>query len=78
MSRSRVVLIVFSVTIFLIFTILLRTSASRMFNQYQQALVVQKDLRQKLWHKQLQFECLVNPAGLPQTRLSGADETEVQ
>ena len=71
MSRLRVILVVFSVTAFLIFTILLRTSASRMFFQYQQASFRQKDLLQQLWQKQLQFECLVNPAGLPQLQLPG-------
>ena len=69
MSRLRVILVVFSVTAFLIFTILLRTSASRMFFQYQQSSVQQKELLQQLWQKQLQFECLVNPAGLPQIQL---------
>ena len=69
MSRLRVILVVFSVTAFLIFTILLRTSASRMFFQYQQSSVKQKELLQKLWQKQLQFECLVNPAGLPQMQI---------
>ncbi|MDH4202204.1 MAG: hypothetical protein OEV87_04865 [Phycisphaerae bacterium] len=68
MSRMRVILIVFSITAFLIFTIILRTSASRMYNRYQKSLVEQKSLCQQLWEKQLQFECLVNPAGLPQTR----------
>jgi hypothetical protein len=66
MSRSRVILVVFSVTAFLIFTIFLRTFASRMFFQYQQFSVEQKELLQQLWQKQLQFECMVNPAGLPQ------------
>jgi hypothetical protein len=56
MSRLRVILVVFSVTAFLIFTILLRTSASRMFFQYQQSSVKQKELLQQLWQKQLQFE----------------------
>lgn len=70
MSRMRVILVVFSVTAFLIFTILLRTSSSRMFFQYQKAAVEQKQLRQQLWQKQLQYECLINPAGLPQTELT--------
>jgi len=69
MSRLRVILVVFSVTAFLIFTILLRTSASRMYFQYDEASLAQKELLQQLWQKQLQFECLVNPAGLPQTQL---------
>jgi len=68
MSRMRVILVVFSITAFLIFTIILRTSASRMYNRYQKSLVEQKSLCQQLWQKQLQFECLVNPAGLPQMK----------
>ena len=77
MTRLRVILVVFSVTAFLIFTILLRTSASRMFFQYQQSSVKQKELLQQLWQKQLQFECLVNPAGLPQIKppLQVSEET---
>lgn len=59
------IVVIFSVTAFLIFTILLRTSSSRLFNQYRQAVVEQKTLRQQLWQRQLRFECLVNPAGLP-------------
>lgn len=69
MSRLRVILVVFSVTSFLIFTVFLRTSASRMFYQYQSASSEQEQLRQQLWQKQLQFECLVNPAGLPELEL---------
>ena len=69
MSRLRVILVVFSATAFLIFTVFLRTSSSRMFYQYQRSLVEQKKLRQQLWQKQLRFECLVNPAGLPQLKL---------
>lgn len=65
MSRLRVIFVVFSVTACLVFTIFLRTSASRMFNQYRSAEVEQKNLRQQLWQKQLRFEYLVNPAGLP-------------
>ena len=70
MSRLRVILVVFSITACLIFTIILRTSASRMFNRYQKSSVEQKNLCQQLWQKQLQFECLVNPAGLPQMKPS--------
>jgi hypothetical protein len=70
MSRLRVILVVFSITACLIFTIILRTSASRMFNRYQKSSVEQKKLCQQLWQKQLQFECLVNPAGLPQVKPS--------
>ena len=76
MSRSRVLVVIFSVTAFMIFTIHLRTSSARMFNRYRSALVQQKDLKQQLWQKQLQFECYINPAGLPQSNQS--NETEVQ
>lgn len=65
MSRSSVILVVFTLTTFLIFTIFLRTSSSRMFNEYRALYVEQKKLSQQLWQKQLRFECLVNPAGLP-------------
>lgn len=67
MSRSRVLVVVFSITAFMIFTIHLRTSSARMFNRYRGAMVEQKELKQQLWQKQLRFECLVNPAGLPQS-----------
>jgi len=69
MSRLRVIFVIFSATAFLIFTVFLRTSASRMYYQYQGCLEQQNDLRQQLWQKQLRFECLVNPAGLPQLKL---------
>jgi hypothetical protein len=60
----------------MIFTIHLRTSSARMFNRYRSAMVEQKDLKQQLWQKQLQFECLINPAGLPPSNPS--NETEGQ
>ncbi len=72
MSRLRVILVVFSVTAFLIFTILLRTSASRMFFQYQQASVMQKELLQQLWQKQLELEQSINPSAI----LQGLESTE--
>ena len=78
MSRMRMVLVVFSITACLIFTIFLRTSSSRMFNRYRQASVEQKDLLQKLWQQQLQLECLVNPAGLPNLKVPADTEQEVQ
>ena len=67
MSRSRVLVVVFSITAFMIFTIHLRTSSARMYNRSRQVIVDQKELKQQLWQKQLRFECLVNPAGLPQS-----------
>lgn len=74
MSRSRVLVVIFSVTAFMIFTTHLRTSSARMFNRYRSAMVEQKDLKQQLWQKQLQFECLINPAGLPRTAPSVENE----
>lgn len=65
MSRSRVLVVIFTVTASMIFTIHLRTSSARMFNRYRSAMVEQKDLKQHLWQTQLHYECLVNPAGLP-------------
>ncbi|MHC4553631.1 MAG: hypothetical protein ACYSUT_12835 [Planctomycetota bacterium] len=65
MSRSRVIVVIFAVTACLIFTIHLRTSSSRVYNRYRSAVVEQKALKQQLWQKQLRFECLVNPAGIP-------------
>ncbi len=65
MSRSRTLVIIFSITAFMIFTIHLRTSSTRMFNRYRSAMVQQKELKQQLWQKQLRFECLINPAELP-------------
>ena len=74
MTQMRMVLVVFTFTACLIFTIFLRTSASRMFNQYRQASVGQKDLLEKLWQQQLRFECLVNPAGLPNLKITANAE----
>ena len=65
MSRSRVIVVVFTVTACLIFTIHLRISSSRVYNRYRSAIVEQKALKQQLWQKQLRFECLINPAGIP-------------
>lgn len=76
MSRSRVILVVFTVTAFLILTIYLRNSASRMHYQYYKSREHQKQLRQQLWQNQLRFESLVNPAGLPQPQASTETETQ--
>lgn len=67
MSRSRVLVIIFALTAFLIFTIHCRTSSAQMFHRYRTGLVEQKELKQQLWQQQLRFECLINPAGLPQS-----------
>lgn len=76
MSRSRVLVVTFTVTASMIFTIHLRTSSARMFNRYRSAMVEQKDLKQQLWQKQLQFESLINPAGLPPSGQPGQTEEQ--
>ena len=76
MSRSRVLVVVFTVTASMIFTIHLRTSSTRMFNRYRSAMVEQKDLKQQLWQKQLQFESLINPAGLPPSEPSEQEDEQ--
>lgn len=64
MSRARFVYIVFFMTGALVFTVHLRTSSVRLFNQYRSAMVEQKRITQQLWQQQLRFESLINPAGL--------------
>ena len=74
MSRSRLLVVLFSVTAAMIFTIHLRTASTRMFNRWRQGMVDQKDLKQRLWQQQLRYECLVNPAGLPTSSERGPAE----
>lgn len=64
MSQTRFVYLVFFITAAMIFTVHLRTSSVRLFNQYRSAMVEQKQLTQQLWQRQLHFESLINPAGL--------------
>ncbi len=64
MSRGRFIYCVFFVTAALVFTIHLRTSSVRLFNQYRSAMVTQNQITQQLWQKQLHFESLTNPMGL--------------
>lgn len=64
MSRPRFVYIVFFLTATLVFTVHLRTSSVRLFNQYRSAMVEQNHITQQLWQQQLHFESLINPAGL--------------
>lgn len=64
MSQTRFVYIVFFITAAMVFTVHLRTSSVRLFNQYRSAMVEQKQLTQQLWQRQLHFESLINPAGL--------------
>lgn len=64
MSRGRFIYCVFFVTAALVFTVHLRTSSVRLFNQYRSAMVTQNQITQQLWQMQLHFESLTNPAGL--------------
>ena len=64
MSRARFVYSVFFLTATLVFTVHLRTSSTRLFNQYRSAKVAQHQITQQLWQQQLRFENLINPAGL--------------
>lgn len=64
MSRGRFIYCVFFLTGMLIFTVHLRTSSARLFNQYRSAVVEQNQITQQLRQKQLYFESLISPAGL--------------
>lgn len=64
MSRARFVYIVFFMTGALVFTVHLRASSVRLFNQYRSAMVEQKHITQQLWQHQLRFESLINPTVL--------------
>ena len=64
MSRARFVYIVFFMTGALVFTVHLRASSVRLFNQYRSAIVEQKHITQQLWQQQLRFESLINPTVL--------------
>ncbi len=64
MSRGRFIYCVFFVTAMLVFTVHLRTSSVRLFNQYRSAIVEQNQSTQQLRQKQLHFESLISPAGL--------------
>jgi len=73
MSRGRFIYIVFFITASLVFTVHLRTSSVRLFNQYRSAMVEQKQLTQQLWQQQLHFESLINPAGLMPPEVKNQD-----
>jgi len=64
MSRARFVYSVFFLTAAMVFTVHLRTSSTRLFNQYRSAKVDQNKITQQLWQQQLRFESRVNPSGL--------------
>jgi hypothetical protein len=60
-TRPRVVFILFFLTGVLVFTIHLRTTSSRVFNQFCKARADQKLLVQELRSQQLRLESLINP-----------------
>jgi hypothetical protein len=60
-SRARLRFVVFFLTAALIVTIHLRISASRLFYQARQAQILQNQLRQQLWKKQIELEGLLQP-----------------
>ncbi len=62
MSRSRLIFVVFLLTIVLIGTVYLRASASRVFYQWRRAQVAQNNLKLQLGNKQLKLEHLLNPS----------------
>ena len=62
MSRSRLILVVFHLTIVLIGAVHLRVSASRVFYRWRRAQVAQNYLKLQLGDKQLKLEHLLNPS----------------
>ncbi len=62
MSRSRLIFVVFHLTIVLIGAVHLRVSASRVFYQWRRAQVAQENLKLQLGDKQLKLEHLLNPS----------------
>ncbi|RKY07772.1 MAG: hypothetical protein DRP66_05985 [Planctomycetota bacterium] len=62
MSRSRLIFVVFHLTIVLIGAVHLRVSASRVFYRWRRAQVVQDNLKLQLGDKQLKLEHLLNPS----------------
>jgi hypothetical protein len=64
MSRSRLIFIVFYLTVVFIVTIHLRIESSQLFYRYRAASVNQNRLKQQLWEKQLQLERLISPSAI--------------
>jgi hypothetical protein len=66
-SRGRLRFVIFFVTASLIVTIQLRIEAASLFNRYRMEKVRQDRLRQQLWQKQLELECLIGPQQILQS-----------
>ncbi len=62
MSRSRLIFVVFHLTIVLIGAVYLRASARRVYSQWREAHVAQDNLKLQLGGKQLKLEYLLNPS----------------
>ncbi len=62
MSRSRLIFVVFHLTVVLIGAVHLRVSASRVFYRWRRAQVAQDNLKLQLGDKQLKLEHLLNPS----------------
>lgn len=66
MSRSRLIFVVFYLTVVLIGAVHLRVSASRVFYRWRTAQVAQDNLKLQLGGKQLKLEHLLNPSVISQ------------
>ncbi len=62
MSRSRLIFVVFYLTVVMIGAVYLRVSATRLFRQWRGAHVAQDNLKLQLGGKQLKLEYLLNPS----------------
>ena len=62
MSRSRLIFVVFLLTIVLIGAVHLRISARRVFYRWRIAQVARNNLKLQLGDKQLKLEHLLNPS----------------
>ena len=62
MSRSRLIFVVFLLTIVLIGAVHLRISARRVFYRWRRAQVARNNLKLQLGDKQLKLEHLLNPS----------------
>lgn len=60
-SHARLRFLIFFLTAALITTIHFRISASRLFHQARRAQILQNQLRQQLWKKQIELEQLLQP-----------------
>ena len=72
MSRWRLIFVIFYLTGILIGVVSLRTASARLFYEYRTLYVARGHLCQELWHKQLEFESMINPEVIYE-RLEKAD-----